>query len=322
MPSPEQYVSLEGAIALLKRESPEVLEAIAKAINSFDPCTEFNQGIVTGIKHGKSISGFAITYGQLGAYLDIAVRKYASVIIEVESGVLASEHVKVNREWLLDQRAQAARQPEVMREIELRSFASKGGTVTPILPPLENQTPEVARAELRKLNVRLARNLMIGPDDQRDAEIERLQGLLAVAVAEKMAATDESVTLSRMVKTLTLENDQLRKARADKASPATSQQPAIQQAERLRLSNVEIRNQAKGTTRKVVSDLAKAMWAHPDFVNYRTMEMTTLVRRLTEVEHGKSLPDTDTVLARWLTADAAPPSAKRKGRPSKNNLKK
>lgn len=318
MLSPEEYVPLESAIASLRRESPEALKAIAKAVNSFDPRTGFNRSTITGSKYGESIPGFAITYGQLGAYLDIAVSKYASVIIETEVGVVESAYVAINREWLLSQREQAARQPEVIREIALRAYASKGATVTPILPQLEDQTPEAARAELRKLNIRLERSLTIGPDDQRDKEIERLQGLLEASNSEKMAEADEKTALARMVKTLALENDQLRKARTDKVSPAAQPQPAIHQTASRRPTNVEIRNDASRATREVVADLARSMWAHEDFTEYRTMEMALMIRRLTEAEHGDKLPKTDVVLARWLSADAAPPSAKRRGRTPKD----
>lgn len=318
MLSPEEYVPLESAIASLRRESAEVLKAIAKTVNSFDPRTEFSRSTITGSKYGESIPGFAITYGQLGAYLDIAVSKYASVIIETEVGVVESAHVAINREWLLSQREQAAGQPEVIREIALRSYASKGATVTPILRQLEDQTPEAARAELRKLNIRLERSLTIGPDDQRDEEIERLQVLLEVSNAEKMAVADENTALGRMVKTLTIENDQLRKTRADKVSPVVHPQSVVQQAPSRRPTNVEIRNDASRATREVVADLARSMWAHEDFTKYRTMEMALMIRRLTEAEHGDKLPKTDVVLARWLSADAAPPSAKRRGRTSKD----
>ncbi|RJX58653.1 hypothetical protein C6379_08930, partial [Pseudomonas syringae pv. actinidiae] len=70
---PGKYIPLESAIASLKRDHPEVLKAIAKAISSVDPRAEFNREIITGSKYGDSIPGFAITYGQLGAYLNTGV---------------------------------------------------------------------------------------------------------------------------------------------------------------------------------------------------------------------------------------------------------
>lgn len=319
MLSAENYVSLESAIALLRRESVEVLKAIAKAVNSLNPRAELGRDIVTGSKNGASIPSFSITYGQLGSYLDIAVKKYASVFIETGVGVVESAHVAINREWLLSQREIAACQPEVIREIALRSYASKGATITPIAQKLENQTPEASFAELRKLNIRLERSRTIGPDDQGDKEIARLQALLEVSNAEKVVVADENTALSRMVRTLTIENDQLRRARVEKESPATSAPSAPQQAISHRLTNVEIRNAASRATRAHVADLARTMWAHEDFSECRTMEMTLIIRRLTEAEYGNSLPKTDIALSRWLSADAAPASAKRAGRTPKVN---
>lgn len=318
---PGEYIPLESAIASLRREFPEALKAIAKAINSFDPRTEFDRSTISGSKYGNSIPGFALTYGQLGAYLDIAVSKYASVIIETEVGVIESSYVAVNREWLLSQREHAARQPEVIREIALRSYASKGATVTPILPQLEDQTPEAARAELRKLNIRLERNLTIGPDDQRDREIERLQELLDASNAEKTAVTDEKTALARMVKTLTIENDQLRKARAQ-TQPVQSVQPTAPKAKKHTPTNVEILNEEVRATRKAVAERARPLWLHEDFANHRTMDMVRTIRCLAETEPMGRLPETDEVLARWLSEDAAPPFAKRPGRPRKEKSKK
>ncbi|MCX4218740.1 hypothetical protein MKZ87_13935 [Pseudomonas sp. MCal1] len=317
-----EYIPLESAIASLRREFPEALKAIAKAINSFDPRTEFDRETITGSKYGNSIPGFALTYGQLGAYLDIAVSKYASVLIETEVGVIESSHVAVNREWLLNQREYAAHQPEVIREVALRSYASKGATVTPILPQLEDQTPEVARTELRKLKIRIERNLTIGSDDQRDREIERLQGLLDISNADKVAATDEKTALARMVKTLTIENDQLRKARAQTAQPFVSVQPTASKAKKHTPTNVEIFNEEVRATRKAVAERARPLWLHEDFADHRTMDMVRTIRCLAETEPMGRLPETDEVLARWLSEDAAPPFAKRPGRPRKEKSKK
>ena len=318
----EEYVPLESAIASLRRESVEVLKAIAKAVNSVDARTEFSRDTIAGSKYGESIPGFAITYGQLGAYLEVAVNKYASVIIETEVGVVESAHVVINRDWLLRQRERAAAQPEVIREIALRSYASKGAHSTPIFGHLEDQTPETARIELRKLKIRLERSLTIGPDDQRDEDILRLQALLRDANADKKAMSDENIALSRMVRTITIENDQLRKTRADNAPSTLSPLPAVMHATSRKPTNVELRNDALRATRKIVADLAISMWKHEDCADYRTMEMAQMIRRLTEAEHGEKLPKTDVVLARWLSEDAAPPSAKRRGRPKMDKSKK
>jgi hypothetical protein len=322
MLSPEEYMSLESAIASLRRESPVVLKAIAKMVNSFDPRAEFSRNTIDASAYGKTVQGFAITYGQLGAYLDIAVTKYASVLIETEVGVLESQHVKINREWLLAQREQVAGLPEVAKAIALRSCASNGATVTPILPQLEDQTPDSSRTELRKLNIRIERNLIIPADDDRGHEIERLQRLLDTTKAEKTAAIEDGAALTRMVKTLSLENDQLRKARVEKNNYADVHLPSAPQAITRPLSNVELLNVAKQKTRDAICSYARELWAHSDFAGCRTGKMAQIVRRAVDPELAKYLPATDTVLARWLTSDAAPPSAKRKGRPSKSDPNK
>jgi len=322
MLSHEEYVPLESAIASLRRESAELLKAISKAVNAVDPRTEFGRSIITGLKHRESIPGFAITYGQLGAYLDIAVNKYASVIIETEGGVLESAHVAINREWLLSQREQAARQPEVIQEMALRSYASKGATVTPILPQLQDQTPEIARAELRRINIRVERHLIIGADDRRDVEIERLQELLNASNAEKVAVTDEKTSLDRMIKTLAIENDQLRKARAQTTPPVASAPSNTPKAKKHTPTNVEILNEEARATRKAVAERARPLWLHEDFASHRTMDMVRTIRCLAETEPMGRLPETDEVLARWLSEDAAPPFAKRPGRPRREKSKK
>lgn len=319
---PGEYIPLEHAIASLRRESLEALKAIAKAINSVDPHAEFNHETITGSKYGNSIPGFAITYGQLGAYLDTAVNKYASVFIETEAGVIESSHVAVSREWLIKQHAHAVRQPEVIREIAIRSRASKGATVTPLIPLLEDQDSQAALAELRKLKIRLERNLVIRPDNERDREIERLRALLEISNAEKVAATCEKAALAQMVKTLTIENDELRKARAQTSQLVASVQPAFPKSKQRTPTNVEILNEEARATRKAIADRARLLWLHEDFANHRTTDMVHTIRRLAETEPMGRLPETDEVLARWLSADAAPAFAKRPGRPRKEKSKK
>lgn len=317
-----EYVSLEGAIAALRRESPEVLKGIAKTINAVDPHAEFNRETITSSKQGNSIPGFAITYGQLGAYLNLAVSKYASVLIETEIGVVESAYVAVNREWLARQREHAARQPEVAREIAIRSRVSRGATVSPIQPRLEDQDPEAARAELRKLNVRIERHLVLRHDDRRDAEIERLLGLLEASNAEKAAEAAEKTALAKMVKVLTMENDQLRKERARATQPIELPKPDTLKAKRRTITNVEIFNEDARATRNAVAERARQLWNHGDFANHRTMDMVHTIRRLAETEPMGRLPKDDKVLARWLSEDAAPAFAKRPGRPRKENTKK
>jgi hypothetical protein len=253
----------------------------------------------------------------LGAYLDLATTKYASVLIETEVGTLQSQHVKVSKQWLIAQREQAARIPQVAKVAALRSSGSKGSTVTSIWPQLENQTPEISRTELRKLNIRVNRSQVIPADDKRDQEIDRLQRLLDQALAEKTAAVEDGAASTRMVKTLSLENDQLRKLRVqNNAAVDVYHAPLPPPAKRV-LSNVEILNIAKQEARKVICNQARELWAHADFAECRTGKMAQIVRRTVPPELAKYLPKTDTVLAKWLTADAAPASAKRKGRPSK-----
>ncbi|MCD5990201.1 hypothetical protein KDX30_20135 [Pseudomonas sp. CDFA 553] len=319
---PGEYIPLESAIASLRRESPEVLKAIAKTINSVEPHAEFNRETIAGSRYGNSIPGFAITYGQLGAYLNTAVTRLVSVLIETKVGVIESSHVAVNREWLFNQREHAACQPEVMREIELRSYASHGATVTPIIQPLEDQDPKAARAELRKLNIRIERNLVIRPDDERDGEIERLLELLEVSNAEKIAATAEKTALAKMVRTLTIENDRLRISRANSAHPVASVQPTAPKAKKLKITNVEILNEEVRATRKAIAERARLMWSHEDYSKHKTMDMVRTIRCLAETEPMGRLPATDEVLARWLSEDAAPPFAKRPGRPRKEKSKK
>jgi hypothetical protein len=319
---PEEYMSLESAIASLRRDSPEELKAIAMAINSVDPNIRFTRSTIDGSEYGKTVQGFAITYGQLGAYLNLAVDKYASVLIETEVGVLHSQHVKVNREWLLAQREQVTQLPEVAKTLAFKSFRAHGAaTVTPIFSPLTDQNPDAARAELRKLKIRIEKILALPADDIRDQEIERLQILVHTSYAEKMAAIEAGVALARTVKTLTLENDQLRKARIEKPAPTNPLLYEPNPAKRP-LSNVEIRNAAIQKARETVCEVARGLWAHPDLAECRTGKMAQIVRRSVDQELLKLLPKTDIALGRWLTADAAPPSAKRKGRPSKSDPNK
>lgn len=313
MLTPEESVSLEGAIASLRRESPEVLRALARAVNAADPSAEFSNDTVIGSEYGKSpIPGFALTYGQMGAYLNLAVDKYASVLIETEIGVLESQHVRVSKDWLRRQRQHAARLPEVIRERAVRAQGSNGATVTPILPELENQTPEKAYEDLRRFKVRIERNQFIKADDPQVDEIERLRALLATSDAEKAA-------LVRMVKTLTIENDQLRKVRAQTVVTAP---PTPPKQKKRKLTNVEVLNEETRATRLAVAERARQLWLHEDFANHRTMDMVQVIRRIAESEPEWKLPDTPEVLARWLSHDAAPAFAKRPGRPQKNNSKK
>lgn len=317
-----EYVSLEGAIASLRRESPEVLKGIAKNINSADPHAEFNRETITSSKYGSSIPGFAITYGQLGAYLNLAVSKYASVLIETEIGAVESAYVAVNLEWLARQHESAARQPEVAREIAMRSCVSKGTTVSPIQPWLEDQDPEAALAELRKLNIRIERHLVMRHDDGRDAEIERLLGLLEASNAERVAEAVEKNALAKMVKVLTIENDQLRKERAHPTPPPASSQPQKPERKPKKPTNVEIFNEESRASRAAIADLARTLWEHEDYSNHRTMDMVHVIRRMAESEPAWKIPETDEVLARWLSEDAAPAFAKRPGRPRKEKPKK
>lgn len=317
-----EYVSLEGAIASLRRESPEVLKGIAKTINSADPHAEFNRETITSSKYGNSIPGFAITYGQLGAYLNLAVSKYASVLIETEIGVVESAYVVVNRDWLARQREHAARQPEVAQEIAIRYRVSKGATVSPIQRQLEDQDPKAARAELRKLNIRIERHLVMRPDDERDAEIERLLGLLETSNTEKAVEAAEKTALANMVKVLTIENDQLRKERARHVPAPANSQPQKPEKKPKKPTNVEIFNEESRASREAVADLARTLWDHEDYSNHRTTHMVQVIRRMAESEPTWKLPETDEVLARWLSEDAAPAFAKRPGRPRKEKPKK
>jgi hypothetical protein len=315
MLTPEESVSLEGAIASLRRDSPEVLRAIARVVNAADPCAEFGNDTIIGSEYGKKpIPGFALTYGQMGAYLNLAVDKYASVLIETEVGVLESLHVRVSKDWLRRLSQQAAKLPEVIRERVVRVQGSSGSisaTVTPILPELENQTPEKALEDLRRFKIRLDRNQLIKPDDPKIDESERLRTLLATADAEKAA-------LARMVKTLTIENDQLRKVRAQ-IVPLAEPIPSKRKARKP--TNVEIFNEESRATRLAVTERARQLWLHGDFANHRTMDMVQVIRRMAVSELAWKLPETDEVLARWLSGDAAPEFAKRPGRPPKQKPK-
>lgn len=316
MLAPGEYIPLESAIASLKRDHPEVLKAIAKAINSVDPHVEFNRETITGLKYGDSIPGFTLTYGQLGAYLNTAVTRLVSVLIETEVGVVESSHVLVNREWLLNQRERAARLPEVVREIMLRSYGSNGATVTPITQPLEDQDPKAARAELRKLNIRIERSLVIRPDDARDAEIERLRILLEESATRVKALSGRNESAEKAIKILTRENDQLRRERSRAELPAVSTQIEKPNAKAKRLSNVEIRNEKARTCQAQVKARAVSLWQHDDYAKHRTMDMVNVIRRLAESEPDWDLPKNDSVLARWISS-SAPEFARRPGRPAK-----
>ncbi|MGK9416046.1 hypothetical protein ACSSUR_07800 [Pseudomonas cedrina] len=317
---PGEYIPLERAIVSLKRDHPEVLKAIAKAINSVDPHAEFNRETIIGSRYGGRIPGFAITYGQLGAYLNTAVTRLVSVLIETEVGVIESSHVSVNREWLLNQREHAARQPEVVREIELRSYASHGTTVTPIIQPLEDQDPKAARAELRKLNIRIERSFVIRPDDERDAEIERLRIELEASTAREKAVAAKNYAFDKAIKILTRENDQLRKERSStQLSPASiaTRKPDTKLG---KLSNVEMRNQKARACQAHVKERAVSLWQHHDYAKHRTMDMVNVIRRLADSEPDWGLPKNDATLARWISS-SAPEFARRPGRPRKENKK-
>lgn len=314
MISKGEYVSLEGAIASLRRESPEVLKGIAKTINSADPNAEFNRETITASKHGDSIPGFAITYGQLGAYLNLAVSRYASVLIETEIGVVESDYVVVNRDWLARQRAHAVRQPEVAKEIAMRYRVSKGATVSPIQRQLEDQDPKAARAELRKLNIRIERSLVIRPDDERDAEIERLRIQLdASTVREKYLAATVGAS-DKAIKILTRENDQLRKERSSTQLPPASIETRKPDTKPRKLSNVEMRNEKTRACQAQVKERAISLWLHDDYAKHRTTDMVNVIRRLADSEPDWNLPKNDAVLARWISS-SAPEFARRPGRP-------
>ncbi|PWB33761.1 hypothetical protein DCO48_08885 [Pseudomonas sp. SDI] len=314
MISKGEYVSLEGAIASLRRESPEVLKGIANTINSADPNAEFNRETITASKHGDSIPGFAITYGQLGAYLNLAVSKYASVLIETEMGVVESAYVVVNRDWLARQREHAVRQPEVAKEIAMRYRVSKGATVSPIQRQLEDQDPKAARAELRKLNIRIERSLVIRPDDERDAEIERLRIQLdASSVREKYLAATVDAS-DKAIKILTRENDQLRKERSSTQLPPASIATRRPDTKPRKLSNVEVRNEKARACQAQVKERATSLWLHDDYAKHRTTDMVNVIRRLADSEPDWNLPKNDAVLARWISS-SAPEFARRPGRP-------
>lgn len=194
--------------------------------------------------------------------------------------------------------------------------------MTPIVPLLENQTPESVQIELRKLNIRIERSLALLPDDQRDQEIGQLRTLLENAKAAELTAIEKAAGLAKMIKTLSLENDQLRKVRAEKNSHTVPlQQLPILVIERQQ-SNVEIRNLEIQKTREAVCSYARGLWAHEDLAKCRTRKMAEIVRKAFDSDLTKYLPKTDVVLARWLSEDAAPVSAKRKGRPSKSDPNK
>ena len=316
MLQPGEYISLERAIVSLKRDHPEVLKAIAKAINSVDPHAEFNRETITGSKYGDSIPGFAITYGQLGSYLNTAVTRLVSVLIETEVGVIESSHVAVNREWLLKQREHAARQPEVVREIELRSYASHGATVTPIIQPLVDQDPKAARAELRKLNIRIERSLVIRPDDERDAEIERLRIQLEASTAREKSIAATVDASEKAIKMLTRENDQLRKERSSTQLPPASIATRKPDTKPRKLSNVEMRNEKARACQAHVKERATSLWRHADYAKHRTTDMVNVIRRLADSEPDWNLPKNDAALARWISS-SAPEFAKRPGRPRK-----
>lgn len=313
---PGEYLSLEGAIASLRRDAPEALRAIAKTINSADPWAEFNPETITASKFWKSIPGFAITYGQLGAYLNTAVNKYASVLIDTEIGAIESSRVLVNRDWLTRLYERAERQPEAIREIAIRSRASKGATVTPLIPLLEDQDPKAARAELRKLNIRIERSLVIRPDDERDAEIERLRIQLEASTSREKSLAATVDASDKAIKILTRENDQLRKDRSSKQLPPAPIATRKPDTKPRKLSNVEMRNEKARACQAQVKERATSLWRHDDYAKHRTTDMVNVIRRLADSEPDWNLPKNDAALARWISS-SAPEFAKRPGRPRK-----
>jgi hypothetical protein len=313
MPSPDDFIPLEFSISALRRTAPKVLTAIATAVKAYRSSDYISPELVTSRAYGKPIPGFAITYAQLSAYLDLAVIKHASVLIETDAGVVQSEHVCINSGWLLAQSEQMVLLPGVAKTVALRSSGTQNASVTPLYPQLEDQTPEAAHAELRRLKIQVGRNLVLPGNDSRDREIETLQAQVASLMEDNLQTAELNATLARTLRMLTLENDQLRKAREQEASsrqvlvPETSRPP----------SNVELRNAAIRNAREEASRLGRTLWESPDLASCRTGQMARLVRDAIDRKYAAYLPETNTALARWLSKDAAPASAKRGGRPSK-----
>jgi hypothetical protein len=319
MLSNDDFISLEFSIGALRRTAPAVLSAIATAVKAYRPSDYISTELVISRAYGKPIPGFAITYAQLSAYLDLAVTRHASVLIETDAGVVHSEHVFINRSWLLAQNEQMVILPGVAQAIALRSSGTQNGSVTSLYPQLEDQTPEAARAELRRLKIQIERNLVLPGADLRDREIETFQAQLVILREEKSQTDELNAALARTIRMLTLENDQLRKARVQGAP--SRQIPPINQAARPP-SNVEQRNAAIREARAEVAKIGKSLWASPDLADCRTGKMAQIVRDSIDPKYAAHLPETNISLGRWLSKDAAPASAKRGGRPSKSDPNK
>ncbi|TRM39126.1 hypothetical protein [Pseudomonas aeruginosa] len=319
MLSPHDFVPLEHSIGALRRSAPAVLEAIAKTVRAYRPSDYISPDLIISHAHGKPILGFAITYAQLSAYLDLAVAKYASVLIETDVGAIRSEHVRINRGWLIAQSEQVALLPSLAQAALVRSSAGQKASVTSLYPPLLDQTPEAASAELHRLKIRIERNLVLPGLDSREREIESLQARVASLEEGKSQAEKLNAAMATTLRMLTLENDQLRRARAEDASLISSvSSTAISR----KPSNVELRNEAIREARIEAVKLATVLWASPDLADCRTGKMTQLVRNHIDPRYAALLPKTDLALARWLSQDAAPPMAKRRGRPPKSDPNK
>lgn len=319
MLSSDAFIPLEFSISALRQRAPKVLSAIAAALKTYRPSDYISSDVVCYRSYGKQSSGFAVTYAQLSAYLDVAIAKHASVLIDTDTGAVRSECVLVNRAWLLAQSEQVALQPGVAEPVALRFSGTAKAGVTPLFPQLDDQTPEAVRDELRRLKIQTERISVLPGMDSRDREIESLQARLISLEEDKARAEEASAALARNLKMLTLENDQLRKIRAEEAS--VKQVPAPVQSLRPR-SNVERRNTDKREARSQVAKLANELWGSPDLADCRTGKMAQLVRKSIDPQFSKLLPETDIALARWLSEDVAPPSARRGGRPSKTDPNK
>lgn len=319
MPSPDDFIPLEFSIGALRRTAPMILTAIATAMKAYRPSDHISADLIGSRAYGKPIPSFAITYAQLSAYLDLAVIKHASVLIETDAGVVRSEHVYINRGWLLAQDEQMALIPSIAQTISLRSSGTLNASITPLYPQLEDQKPEAAIAELRRLRIQIDRSLVLPAIDARDREIEQLQAQVLSLVKARSQAEELSAAIARTLRMLTLENDQLRKARTQ-AVPSKQLPPPVVAARPL--SNVEHRNAAIRQARAEAANLARALWGSPDLADCRTGKMAQLVRNSIDSKYSEHLPATNIALGRWLSADAAPASAKRAGRPSKSDPNK
>lgn len=321
MPSTDDFIPLDAAIGALRRTAPEVLTAITKAVGDYRPSDWISADLVQGAICNKPILDFYLTYAQLAAYLDLAVSKHASVIIETGAGVIESRYVSVSRSWLLAQSEKLAMLTTAAKAISLRLSGTTKASVTPLYPDLDDQTPETAREELRRLKIQIGKSLILPGLDQRDREIEQLRMQLTSLTEEKGQVDDLAAALAKTLRMLTIENDQLRKGRAmDAALKQHLSTPAS--PKQRKPTNVEKRNDRTRWIRDVVATYAKGMWASPDLADARTGEMVRLVRATIDPTIAALLPKTDITLGRWLTKDAAPASAKRKGRPLGTRQKK